>query len=101
MLRLRFHKVGKKHQPSYRLVVCPQRSKPQGKYIEEVGFYNPRSKETKLKAERILYWLKNGAQASVTVNNLLIKQGVIKGAKIKAWHQHPKKEAAKEPQPVA
>lgn len=95
MLRIRLRKIGKKNQPLYRLVVCEGRSKPQGKYIEGLGFYNSRRKEIQLKKDRILHWLENGAQASVTVHNLLVAQGVIKGAKKKAWYPHPKKEAGK------
>lgn len=94
MLRIRLRKVGKKNQPSYRLVVCEQRSKPQGKYLENLGFYNPRTKKIKLHKEQILSWLKKGAQASATAHNLLVSQGVIKAAKRRAWYAHRKKEAA-------
>jgi len=95
MLSIRLHKVGKKNQPYYRLVVCEKKTSAQGKYLELLGSYNPRSKEIKLQKERILHWLKNGAKASATVNNLLIKQGVIKGAKQKVWYSHKKDEAKK------
>lgn len=93
MLRIRLRRIGKKNQPSYRIVLAQQRSKSQGQYLENLGFYNPRKKEIKLKKERILHWLGYGAQASVTVHNLLVSQGVIKGVKKKAWYGHPKNKA--------
>ncbi|OIO47519.1 MAG: 30S ribosomal protein S16 [Candidatus Portnoybacteria bacterium CG10_big_fil_rev_8_21_14_0_10_40_22] len=95
MLSIRLHKVGKKNQPYYRLVVCEKKTSAQGKYLELLGSYNPRSKEIKLEKERILHWLKNGAQPSATVNNMLIKQGMVKGAKQKVWYNHEKDEAKK------
>lgn len=73
MLKLRLKKYGRKQQPSYRIVVIDSRSPRDGKSIEEVGFYNPLTKETHLKTERILHWLKIGIQPTHTVGNLLEK----------------------------
>lgn len=84
MLSIRFTRVGKKKQPSYRLIVVDKHKDPWGKYLELLGNYNPRSKQAVLKAERIKYWLSVGAQASATVHNLLIKQGIISGIKKRA-----------------
>ena len=90
MLMIRLQRRGKKHQASYRLVVGEKRSKLNGKQREALGWYNPHKDDSSFDKERILYWMKNGAQMSVTVNNLLLKQGIIEGKKIAA-HKQPKK----------
>jgi small subunit ribosomal protein S16 len=71
MLVIRFQRVGKKHQPTFRLVVGERRRKPKGKYLESLGWYNPRTKERKLDAARIQYWVERGARLSETAGNLL------------------------------
>lgn len=81
MLAIRFKGVGKKHQRSYRLVVGERRSKLHGKFVEDLGWYNPHTKEAGLNADRIKHWLNNGAQPSDTVHNLLITKGVLEGEK--------------------
>lgn len=81
MLAIRFARVGRKKQPIYRIVVSEKSKDMYGNYLELLGTYNPRSKATELKAERIEHWLKNGAQPSATVENLLINQGLIKSDK--------------------
>jgi len=82
MLRIRFLRQGKRHQPFYKIIVTNSKKSPKsGKFIEEVGFYNPLTKERRIKKERVLDWLKKGAQPSDTVYNLLIKERVIKGKK--------------------
>ena len=83
MLMIRFQRVGKKNEPSFRIVLTEKTRGPQKKYLEELGFYNPRKKTVQLKSERILYWLSKGAKASPSCHNLLIKEGVISGSKIK------------------
>lgn len=91
MLVIRFLRIGKKHQPFFRIVVCPKENPPKsGEYVENVGFFNPQNRETNLKEERIKYWLNQGAQPSDRVHNLLVKKGVIEGKKI-AVHQVAKK----------
>lgn len=83
MLKIRFKKVGRKHQISFRIVIAERRSKRDGKNIEDIGFYNPTSKEFGIKKDRLDYWLKNGAKPTPTVHNLLIKKQLISGKKIK------------------
>ena len=93
MLTIRFFRIGKKNQPSFRIVVCDKRNAPRGgRFLEIVGFYNPRTKETIVEKEKIIAWISKGAKASATVHNLLIKQGVIEGKKIAA-HKKSKKPA--------
>ena len=82
MLTIRLQRVGKKHQPSYRVVVSERRSKLGGPPIEDLGFYNPFTKEAKVSKDRIEHWKKVGAQCTPTVHNLCVTKGVITGAKM-------------------
>ena len=86
MIVIRLTRVGKKKQPSYRLVVQEKQRDPWGKALDIVGFYDPRTKPKtiKLNEERINFWLGKGAQASPTVHNLLVDAKVVKGEKLKA-----------------
>lgn len=82
MLKIRFTRVGRKHDPSFRVVVIDSKKAPQsGAYLEILGFFNPKTKESKLKNERIQYWISKGAQVSDTAHNLLVSAKVIKGKK--------------------
>lgn len=79
MVRIRLRRVGRKKQPSYRIVVADARSPRDGRYIEVIGFYNPRTQPTTMtiKEERALYWLSNGAQPSDPVRRILDKLGTL------------------------
>jgi small subunit ribosomal protein S16 len=81
MLAIKLQRVGKKHQPSYRMVVAEKRSKLIGPPIEDLGAYSTLTKQSSLNAERISYWIGVGAQPTMTVHNLLVKQGVLKAPK--------------------
>jgi len=95
MLVIRFLRVSKKNQPSFKIVVVDKRrSSKSGRFLEEVGFYNPLTKEKVLKAERIKYWLSKGVQPSPTVHNLLIKEKILEGKK-KPVHKKSKKKEEK------
>ena len=76
MIKIRLKKYGRKGQISYRIVLMVSNSKRDGKAIEELGFYNPRTKETKINLERIKLRLTQGAQPTQTVENLLKKIGI-------------------------
>jgi len=78
---MRYQLVGKKHDHSFRIILTEKRTSPHGKMQERLGFYNPKTKEVKLEKERITYWIGKGAQASDSVWNLFVKNGVVKGAK--------------------
>ena len=94
MLVIRFFRQGKKNQPSFKIVVTDKRkSSTGGRFIEEVGFYNPITKEKNLKAERIKYWISVGAKPLETVHNLLVSGKIIEGKKIKIYRRLKKKEA--------
>jgi len=79
MLRIRLRRVGGKKQPSYRIVVAESTSPRDGKFVEIVGFHNPRTEpETiQVKEERVLYWLSVGAQPSDAVARLLKRTGTM------------------------
>jgi len=83
MLVIRLNRIGKKHQPSYRLVVSERRSKLGGPPVEDLGFFNPFTKAAGFNKERVNHWIGIGAQPTVTVHNLLVKHAVIGGEKIK------------------
>lgn len=72
--------MGAKKAPFYRVVVADSRSPRDGRFIEEVGFYDPMKEpvEIKLDAEKIQKWIGNGAQPTDTVRALLVKSGVIR-----------------------
>jgi len=91
MLTIRLFRVGKKNQPSFKIVVTDKANPPKsGRFVEEVGFYNSRTKEKGLKLERIKYWLSVGAQPSPTIHNLLISEKIIEDKKI-PLHKKSKK----------
>jgi len=78
MLKIRLARVGRKHDPSYRVIVTEKGRGPQtGAYHEKLGTYDARSDEYELKDERIEHWLSEGAQPSDTVHNLLVKAEII------------------------
>ncbi len=94
MLVIRLTRIGKKNQPSYRVVLTEKTNPVRGKFQEILGSYNPRLKTKSLKVERIQYWLSKGAQASATVHNLLVNEKIITSAKVKAWHPKKKTQEA-------
>ena len=75
MLKIKLTRTGKKKQPSYRIVIAEARSKRDGKFVENLGTYNPLQKKTKVKInrERFDYWIKKGAQPTETVRRLYKK----------------------------
>ena len=79
MVKIRLRRVGAKKQPSYRIVVTDVRAPRDGRFIEAIGFYNPRTEpETvTLDEERALHWLSVGAQPSEAVTRLLKNQGIL------------------------
>ena len=77
MLKLRFKKYGRKGQPCYRIVAMDSRTKRDGRAIEQIGYYNPLTKETHLKTTQIKKYLANGAQITDSVKNLFIKANIL------------------------
>lgn len=77
MLKLRLKRTGKKRSPSYRLVIMENRFRRDGRYIDEVGYYNPITKKSHFDAEKILKWLNYGVKPTETVLNLLKKADIL------------------------
>jgi small subunit ribosomal protein S16 len=78
MLKLRLKRTGRKRSPSYRLVVMEHSTRRDGRPIDEVGFYNPITKQSSFDTIKIINWLKVGAKPSETVFDLLKKSDIIK-----------------------
>jgi len=97
MLIIRLFRVGKKNQPSFKIVVTDKRRPTRaGRFVEEVGFWNPLTKEKVLRQERIKYWVSVGAKPSPTVFNLLISEKILEGKKIPKHKKLKKKEGKTE-----
>lgn len=79
MVKIRLRRVGAKKQPHYRIVVADSKAPRDGKFIETIGHYNPRTEPVTLEvdAERALYWLGVGAQPSEAVRRMLDKLGIL------------------------
>ena len=75
MVKIRLRRMGAKKAPYYRIVVADSRAPRDGRFIEEVGTYNPAAESEKLKVnmDRVQYWIANGAQPTDTVRGLLKK----------------------------
>lgn len=79
MVKIRLRRMGAKRAPFYRIVVADSRYPRDGRFIEEIGYYNPMTEPTTVKvdADKVKEWIKNGAQPTDTVKTLLKKNGVI------------------------
>ena len=77
MLKLRLKRGGRKRQPAYRLVVMTNDTKRDGRPIEQVGYYNPITKESKFDNDKIVKWLGQGVKPTHTVHNLIKKAKII------------------------
>ena len=79
MVKIRLRRMGAKKSPFYRIIVADSRSPRDGRFIEEVGYYNPMTEPVTLKVEeeKVQKWLASGAQPPETVKSLLTKSGII------------------------
>ena len=77
MLKLRLKKIGRKRQPCYRIIIIPNTYRRDGKAIDEVGYYNPITKEVSFNSEKIVEWLKNGVQPTDYVKRILQKAKIL------------------------
>ncbi|MBQ7661271.1 MAG: 30S ribosomal protein S16 [Clostridia bacterium] len=79
-VKIRLKRIGAKKAPFYRVVVADSRYPRNGRFIDEVGYFNPLTKpeEIKIDADKVSAWLKNGAQPTDTVKALLKKSGIVK-----------------------
>ena len=80
-VKIRLKRMGMKKHPFYRIVIADGRSPCDGRFIEEIGYYNPMKQPAEIKVdnEKAQQWMKNGAQPTETVRVLLKKSGAIEG----------------------
>ena len=80
-VKIRLKRMGMKKKPFYRVVVADVASPRDGRFIEEIGYYNPMTEPAtvKIDADKAKQWIKNGAQPTETARTLLKKSGVIEG----------------------
>ena len=78
-VKIRLKRLGAKKAPFYRVIVAVERSPRDGKFIDQIGYYNPLTNpaEIKIDAEKAQKWLSNGAQPTETVKSLLKKSGIV------------------------
>lgn len=96
MLAIKLQRIGRKHQPSYRVVVAEKKSKLKSPPVEDLGSYSTFTKVATINKDRATYWLGVGAQPTLVIHNLFVKQGII-SAPPKRLKMPPKKAA----EPVA
>ena len=79
-VKIRLRRMGAKKAPFYRVIVADEKSPRDGKFIDEIGYYNPLTNpaEIKIDAAKAEAWLNNGAQPTETVKSLLKKSGIVK-----------------------
>jgi small subunit ribosomal protein S16 len=84
MLMVRLQRVGRKHEPVFRLVLTDSKNGPKsGKFLEILGNFDARrSEKAEFKIDRVKHWMENGAKLSDTVHNLLVERKVIDGKKV-------------------
>ena len=103
MLMVRLQRVGRKNDPSFRVVLTDSKnSTKSGRFLEVLGSYNARFGKPEIKADRVKYWMSVGAKVSPTVHNLLINEKVTSGKKINVLPRKspPKKEEVMKPEAV-
>ena len=102
MLKIRLQRVGRAHEPSFRLVLTDSKNATKsGKSLETLGNYDARRGEkSEFKSDRVTYWMSKGAQISPTVNNLLVNYKIWDKAKMPSW-KPKRKEASPEAKPAA
>jgi len=83
MLKIKLKPNGKIHQRSFRIVVSPDRSKSNGKFVDDIGFYTPQTKTLQIDQEKLTEWLKNGAQLTQGVDKLLHPEKYPRPVKVK------------------
>ncbi|MBQ2758884.1 MAG: 30S ribosomal protein S16 [Clostridia bacterium] len=78
-VKIRLRRMGAKRAPFYRIVVADSRYPRDGRFIEEIGYYNPMTEpaDVKVDADKVKQWIANGAQPTDTVKSLLKKNGIV------------------------
>jgi small subunit ribosomal protein S16 len=100
MVKICLKRTGKTKHPLYRVIVLDKQKDTLGTYLENLGWYNPHTKEAQLNGEAIKSWIAKGAQPSATVHNLLVTQKIIDATKkrvSKMSKRHKERLDAKKP----
>ncbi|MBI3256049.1 MAG: 30S ribosomal protein S16 [Candidatus Andersenbacteria bacterium] len=95
MLKIRLRRRGKNKYATYRVVVAEHSAPVKGRFVADLGFYNPHTKELSLKKEDVAAWMSKGAQASATMHNLMVNHKIIDAPKVTSWKPKKKKTDAK------
>lgn len=93
MLRIRLQRLGKIKQPVYRIIVSEKTRDTQYTNAEILGTYNPHTKKLEVQKEKILHWVRVGAQPSASLHNLFLKEGILAGKKQKVVRLSTKRKA--------
>jgi small subunit ribosomal protein S16 len=101
-LVIRLRKLGARHKPFFRIAVTESTSARDGRFVEEIGWYDPKraSANSKVDVERAAYWMSQGAKPSETVRSILKKHGLFGGTLVAQLEPEPEKPSARtKPQP--
>lgn len=82
MLAIKLKRIGKKKQAAFRVIVAEKKSKVHGRYVEDLGSYNPHTKALSVLKDRVAHWVSRGAQPTPTMHNLFVSKGILSGSKI-------------------
>ena len=97
MLKIRLQRIGRKNDPSFRVVLTDSKnSTKSGRFLEVLGNYNPKAGEKSLNGEKIKYWIGKGAKCSDTVHNFLVHDKIVSGKKINVLPKKKPTEKRKE-----
>lgn len=94
MLAIKLKSIGKKHQRSFRFVVQERRSKLLGKFIDDLGWYNPHTNKSEINKERVAHWMKVGAKPTMTVAQIFKKNKIALPAGTKTSKTYAPKKVA-------
>lgn len=94
-MMIRFQRIGRKNDPAFRMLVLEKASGPKaGKYVDQVGTYNPKTKAMTVDGDKIKGWMAKGAQVSPSLMNLLVSKSILEGKKVNVLpKKHPIKSA--------
>ncbi|MES2223728.1 MAG: 30S ribosomal protein S16 [Patescibacteria group bacterium] len=93
MLKIKLQRTGRKHEPTFRLLLTDSKNSTKtGKFLEVLGSHDFRKENTELKKDRILYWMKQGVKPTPTVHNLLVTHKIVDAKKLNVQPRRTPKE---------
>ncbi len=93
MLKIKLQRTGRKHEPTFRLLLTESKNSTKtGKFLEVLGSHDFRKENTELKKDRILYWMKQGVKPTPTVHNLLVTHKIVDAKKVNVQPRRAPKE---------